>query len=397
MRRYLSLLVALMFCVSGCASSTGSSPSQSSTAKPTSSLRSTATPVPTATPNMPASSIPGIHLPSGFQVSVYARGLNTPRFITIGPNGILLVANRGSNSVVALIPGASPIRAAKSLTLVSNLLDPTSLDMHGGYLYIGERTNIARVRLGNDLHVGPVERIITGLPVSGQHTTRTVLIGPDDRLYVSIGSTCNVCVESDPHRAAVWVYNLDGSDGHLYARGLRNAVGMAINPWNKQVWVTVNGRDYLGDNSPPETVYTLQAGADYGWPRCEAGDIIDPDFGHSGDCNGIVQPLIKMQAHSAPLGLAFYNANQFLEQYQNSLYIAFHGSWNRSVPTGYKVVRVPLRDGKVAGPATDFATRWLQVNGSVTGRPVGVAVAPDGSLFVSDDTFSVIYHIWYRR
>jgi glucose/arabinose dehydrogenase len=397
MRRYLSLLVALMFCVSGCASFTGSSPSQSPRAKPTFTLRSTATPVPTATPNLPTSSIPGIRLPAGFQISVYARGLNTPRFITIGPNGVLLVANRGSNSVVALIPGASPIRAAKSLTLVSNLLDPTSLDMHGGYLYIGERTGIARVRLGNDLHVGPVERIITGLPASGQHTTRTVLIGPDGRLYVSIGSTCNVCVESDPHRAAVWVYNLDGSGGHLYARGLRNAVGMAINPWNKQVWVTVNGRDYLGENSPPETVYTLQAGADYGWPRCEAGDIIDPDFGQSGDCNSIVQPLLKMQAHAAPLGLAFYNANQFPEQYQNSLYIAFHGSWNRSIPTGYKVVRVPLRDGKVAGPARDFATGWLQGSGSVTGRPVGVTVAPDGSLFISDDTFSVIYHIWYRR
>jgi glucose/arabinose dehydrogenase len=397
MRRYLSLLVALMFFVSGCASPTGSSPSQSPTAKPTSTLRSTATPVPTATPNLPASSIPGIQLPPGFQISVYARGLNTPRFITIGPNGVLLVANRGSNSVVALIPGASPIQAAKSLTLVSNLHDPTSLHMHGGYLYIGERTSIARVQLGNDLHAGPVERIITGLPASGQHTTRTVLIGPDGRLYVSIGSSCNVCVESDPHRAAVWVYNLDGSGGHRYARGLRNAVGMAVNPWTKQVWVTVNGRDYLGENSPPETVYPLQESADYGWPRCEAGDIIDPDFGQPGACNGMVQPLLKMQAHSAPLGLAFYNANQFPEQYQNSLYIAFHGSWNRSVATGYKVVRVPLRDGKVAGPARDFATGWLQDNGSVTGRPVGVAVAPDGSLFVSDDTFSIIYHIWYRR
>jgi glucose/arabinose dehydrogenase len=252
MRRYLSLLVALMFFVSGCASPTGSSPSQSPTAKPTSTLRSTATPVPTATPNLPASSIPGIQLPPGFQISVYARGLNTPRFITIGPNGVLLVANRGSNSVVALIPGASPIQAAKSLTLVSNLHDPTSLHMHGGYLYIGERTSIARVQLGNDLHAGPVERIITGLPASGQHTTRTVLIGPDGRLYVSIGSSCNVCVESDPHRAAVWVYNLDGSGGHRYARGLRNAVGMAVNPWTKQVWVTVNGRDYLGENSPPK-------------------------------------------------------------------------------------------------------------------------------------------------
>ena len=399
MRRYISLLVALVFFVSGCASSTGSSTSQSPTKQPSSTLRSTTTLVPTATSNLPASSLPGIQLPPGFQISVYARGLNTPRFMTIGPNGVLLVANRGSNSVVALLPGSSPTQVAKSNTVVSDLHDPTSLDMDGGYLYIGEGSSIARVQLGNDLHAGPVERIITGLPDGGQHATRTVLIGPDDHIYVSIGSDCNVCQESNPYRAAVWVYNLDGSHGRLYAKGLRNAVGMQVNPGNKQIWVTNNGRDYMGDDTPPETVYTLTDQGEYGWPRCHAGDIPDPQFGQGANpCQGVQKPLVTMQAHSAPLGLAFYpsNATQFPEQYRNNLYIAFHGSWNRSVPTGYKVVRVPLKDGKVAGPAEDFATGWLQGNGSVTGRPAGVTVAPDGSLFVSDDTHNVIYHIWYR-
>ena len=232
MRRYICLLVALLVFIAGCASSSGSSTSQSSTEQPGSTHRSTATLVPTATSNLPASSIPGIQLPQGFQISVYARGLNIPRFMTIGPNGVLLVANRGSNSVVALIPGASPTRAAQSLTLVSDLHDPTSLDMHEGYLYIGEGSSIARVQLSNDLHAGPVERIITGLPEGGQHSTRTVLIGPDNHIYVSIGSDCNVCQESNPYRATVWAYNLDGSHGRLYAKGLRNAVGMQVNPWN---------------------------------------------------------------------------------------------------------------------------------------------------------------------
>ncbi|HEY4032394.1 MAG TPA: PQQ-dependent sugar dehydrogenase, partial [Ktedonobacteraceae bacterium] len=159
----------------------------------------------------------------------------------------------------------------------------------------------------------------------GNHITRTVLIGPDGNLYVSIGSTCNVCIETNPQRATVWVYRLDGSNGHLYAKGLRNAVGMAINPLNNQMWVTDNGRDLLGDNIPPETVYALQAGGDYGWPRCHAGNIIDPTFGHPGDCNGIVQPLVKMQAHSAPLGLAFNEAKQFPPRY-HGLFVAFHGS-----------------------------------------------------------------------
>ncbi len=383
MRRYNCLLVGLICFVSACASSTGSIPSQSSK----------------AISNLPTSSIPGIYLPSGFQISVYARGLNIPRFMTIGPKGVLLVAERGSNSVLALLPGSSPIRVAQSFTLVSDLHDPTSLDMHGGYLYIGEGNSIARVQLGNDLHAGPVERIITGLPDGGQHSTRTVLVGQDNYIYVSIGSDCNVCQESNSYRAAVWIYHLDGSQAKLFAKGLRNAVGMQVNPWTKQIWVTNNGRDLMGDNTPPETVYALTDQGDYGWPRCHAGDIPDPQFGQSANaCQGIQKPLVTMQAHSAPLGLAFYtpDAKQFPEPYQNSLYIAFHGSWNRSVPTGYKVVRVPLKDGKIAGSAEDFATGWLQDNSSVTGRPTGVTVASDGSLFVSDDTYNVIYHIWYR-
>lgn len=387
MRRMLFALVALAFFVSGCAASSAPNPA---TGQPGSTTQP-------GTP--PEASLPGIHLPPGFQISVYAQGLHTPRFMTIGPNGVLLVANRSSGSVVALLPGASPAQAGQTRTLLSGLHDPTSLVMDGGYLYIGEGNAVARVQLGNDLNPGPITRIITGLPDGGQHSTRTVLIGPDRRIYVAIGSDCNVCLETDLHRAAIWVFNLDGSQGRLYAKGLRNAVGMEVNPWNKQIWVTNNGRDLLGDNIPPETVYRLVDQGDYGWPRCHAGTIHDPQYGQTANaCQGVQQPLVSMQAHSAPLGLAFYppTASQFPAQYQNSLYIAFHGSWNRSVATGYKIVRVPLKNGSVAGPAADFATGWLPASGPVTGRPVDVTVAPDGSLFVSDDTFNVVYHIWYR-
>ncbi len=348
-------------------------------------------------PKTTTSSQGDIKLPAGFHISVYAKGLNAPRFMTIGPDGTILVANRGGNSVLALPPGASPEHAGNPITIVSNLNDPTSLVMHDGYLYIGEGASIARMALSNTLKPGPIERIIN-LPAGGQHGTRTVLIGPDNRIYVSIGSTCNVCIEKDPHRAAVWVYNMDGSHGKLYAKGLRNAVGMAINPWNKQIWVDVNGRDLLGDNLPPETLYALIDQGDYGWPRCHAGDLHDPEFGQAANaCQGVQKPLLKMQAHSAPLGLDFYpiKATQFPEPYRNSLYIAFHGSWNRTTPTGYKVVRIPLRNGQVAGPAEDFITGWLQPNGAVSSRPVGVTFAPDGTMFVSDDKDGIIYHIWY--
>lgn len=273
--------------------------------------------------------------------------------------------------------------------------------MHDGYLYVGEGNAIARMALGDDLKAGPIQRIITDIPEGGQHFTRTVLIGPDNHIYVAIGSDCNVCNEKDPHRAAIWVYSMDGSGGRLYARGLRNAVGMAINPWTQAIWVDVNGRDNLGDDIPPETVYRLVDGGDYGWPRCHAGNIHDPTYGKSPSaCAGVQQPLVTMQAHSAPLGMAFYppdapNVTRFPAAYQNSLYIAFHGSWNRTIPTGYKVIRIPLRNGQVAGPPQDFITGWLKSDKSVTGRPVGLAFAPDGSLFVSDDQMGTIYRVWY--
>lgn len=397
MRRPAYMLFILLLFLVSCTSSNGSpaQPSPTSTSTPPQMQQ---TKSPSSTP-YGTSSLPGIQLPQGFQISTYAKGLNTPRFMTIGPGDTLLVANRGGSSVVTYPKGATAAQAGNPIVVASDLHDPTSLEMHDGYLYIGEGSSIARMKLGSDLKAGPIERIITDLPDGGQHSTRTVLIGPDNHIYVSIGSDCNVCLESDPHRAAIWIYNMDGSGGHQYAKGLRNAVGMAVNPWNNQIWVNVNGRDLLGDNIPPETVYSLVDQGDYGWPRCHAGTIRDPDFGQSADaCNGVQKPLVTMQAHSAPLGMDFYpqNSTQFPMNYRNSLYIAFHGSWNRSVPTGHKIVRVPLQNGKVVGPAEDFITGWLTSDGNSTGRPTGVTFAPDGTMFVSDDTTGAIYHIWYQ-
>ncbi|MDQ2907152.1 MAG: PQQ-dependent sugar dehydrogenase [Chloroflexota bacterium] len=332
-----------------------------------------------------------LHLPPGFQADVFYTHLSSPRFMTFGPDGTLFVAERGSGSIVAL--ASSPHGGARKIVVVGGLDDPTSLDFYQGALYVGEGSRISRFTLGPDLRVIDKQVVIPNLPSGGQHSTRTVLVGPDGNLYVSIGSTCNVCIESDPHRAAIWTYRLDGSGGRLYARGLRNAVGLAINPWNRQIWVTNNGRDALGDDTPPETVYALQDGGNYGWPRCHAGDIVDPDYGSPGDCNGVIPPLIKMQAHSAPLALAFYTMSQFPPRY-HGLFVAFHGSWNRSVPTGYKVVFIPLTaSGQVAGPAQDFATGWLVNNDTAIGRPAGLAVGPDGALYISDDKAGVIYRV----
>jgi glucose/arabinose dehydrogenase len=335
-----------------------------------------------------------LHLPPGFTAEVYASGLSAPRFLTFGPDGVLYVAESANGRVTALPMDPAMGKAARHVTVASDLDHPTSLAFAGDVLYVGETSRVTQMTIGANMRASNERRIITDLPNSGEHITRTVLIGPDGKLYVSIGSSCNVCDETDPHRAAVWVYNPDGSGGHRYAYGLRNAVGMAINPITQQIWVTDMGRDLLGDNIPPDTIYSLHAGANYGWPTCHAGNIIDPDMGKPGDCNGVEQPLVRIQAHSAPLGLAFYSDSAFPASY-HGLFVAYHGSWNRSVPTGYKVVYIPLdSQGHVAGPPQDFATGWLH-DGSTSGRPVGLAVGPDGALYLSDDSAGLIYRISY--
>ena len=341
-----------------------------------------------------------LQLPPGFIAEVYASGLSAPRFLTFSSDGVLYVAESAGGRVTALPMDPATKTAARHVTVASGLDHPTSLSFAGDTLYVGETSRVTRMDIGPEMQASNSRRIIPDLPSSGIHVTRTVLIGPDGMLYVSIGSSCNVCDESDPHRASVWQYRADGSGGRRYARGLRNAVGMAINPVTHAIWVTNNGRDLMGDNTPPDTIYALQQGGNYGWPRCHAGDIIDPEMGSPGDCRGVIQPLVKLQAHSAPLGLAFYTASTastasaFPASYRG-LFVAFHGSWNRSAPTGYKVIFIPLDSaGHVAGPPQDFATGWLR-DGSASGRPVGLAVGPDGALYVSDDAAGLIYRISY--
>jgi glucose/arabinose dehydrogenase len=223
-------------------------------------------------------------------------------------------------------------------------------------------------------------------------------------MYVSAGSTCNVCIEKDPRRAAVMEFNPDGTGQKIFAKGLRNSVGLAVNSTTGTVWVTVNGRDWLGDDLPPETIYDLgKTGGDAGWPYCYGDRIPDPNFTNPGEkrCQNVLEPKVQMQAHSAPLGLAFYGGTMFPPEYRNNAFVAFHGSWNRSVPAGYKVVRVKLDDkGQPVGVAQDFITGWLAPGetkkGRWMGRPVGIAFAADGSMYVSDDSARAVYRVTWH-
>ncbi len=334
-----------------------------------------------------------VTLPPGFTISVYAEDLGNPRFMAYSPEGVLHVTDQSGGRVLALPDTNGDGVAEERQIVVSGLRRPHGITFHEGALYVGETDKIVRFERAGD-GWGDKQILVAGIPTSG-HGTRTVIFGQDGKMYVSIGSSCNVCNESSELRAAVWQYSADGSNGRLYTKGLRNAVGLALRPGTDEIWATNNGRDMLGDDLPPETVNVLADGVDFGWPRCHAGRIVDPDFGAQGGCEGVTAPAVEMQAHSAPLGLRFYEGTQFPAEYQGNLFVAFHGSWNRSAPTGYKVVRIALDQAGKASAVQDFATGWLQSNGESWGRPVDLVVAPDGSLMLSDDAGGRVYRIFY--
>jgi glucose/arabinose dehydrogenase len=344
-----------------------------------------------------------IRLPPGFGISVFVQGLAGPRMMAVGPDKALYVAERGAGRVIRL-PDRDQDGIADGIEVVADRLSaPSSIAFYAdpsgpydGTLYVGETTRVLRLSQPDGEGLFQERTVIVDELPRGGHNTRTLLFAPDGAfLYVSVGSSCNVCIEDDPRRAAIVRYRPDGSEETIFASGLRNAVGITFRPGSAELWATNNGRDWLGDDQPPETVHLVQEGDDAGWPRCHAGRIVDPEFGTREGCQGVAPPAVEMQAHSAPLGLTFYDGTQFPAEYAGDLYVAFHGSWNRSEPTGYKVVRIEIEAGQ-AGQVYDFAAGWLRADGSRWGRPVDVTVGPDGSLYVSDDEGGVIYRIFYE-
>jgi glucose/arabinose dehydrogenase len=352
-------------------------------------------------PSVGEGGVASLVVPPGFEAEVFVEGLNGPRFIAFGPDGVLYAADRGNGRIVALPDEDGDGTADEIHEFATGLDRPHSLVFHEGAWYIGVQSGVIRL-IDEDGDGTADDRVqVVNLPFDGSHTTKTVEFLPDGRMVVSVGSTCNVCEEEDPRRAAVVVYeNADGAGEAIFAGGLRNAVGLAIHPETGELWATNNGRDLMGDDVPPENVYIVREGQDYGWPRCHSGRIADPGFPASTACNGVEQPVVEMQAHSAPLGLVFYTGqdaeNPFPEEYWGDLFIAFHGSWNRSVPTGYKIVRLRFDGNSPTFDLRDFAIGWLDdVTFEASGRPVGLAVGPDGALYVSDDKGGFIYRIYY--
>jgi glucose/arabinose dehydrogenase len=346
----------------------------------------------------PSADLSAIRLPPGFAIEFYARDLGHARFLTLDPRGTLLVSVPRAGRVVALPDDDHNGRADAVVPVVEDLDLPHGLTFHDGQLYVAETGRVMRFDYDPAARRvrGAPTIIVPDLPARGSHWTRSIAIGPDRRLYVSAGSSCNSCEERNRRRAAIFSYELDGRSGTAFATGLRNAVGLAFRPGTTELWATVNGRDWLGEDRPAEYVTRVEESGFYGWPYCHwttAGLVADPDLRAGDHCKAVRRPSVLHQAHTAPLGFAFYTGSQFPPEYRGDLLVALHGSWNRSVPVGYKVIRIRL--GGPTPVTEDFATGWL--GGSRHwGRPVDLAVGPDGALFLSDDGLGAVYRITYR-
>lgn len=300
--------------------------------------------------------------------------------------GDLIVVERDAGQVIRLSLDFSKqnVTGSKSV-LQSGLNYPSSLAFADGWIYVGEKDKITRFHLANNIN-GVRQLIIGNLPDTGNHTTKTVLIH-NGYLYVSIGSSCNSCLERDQRRATLLRFRLNAQNGEIYATGLRNSVGLAINPWTQDIWATTNGRDFLNDNQPNDTVDIIRQHGDYGWPRCHAGNVPDPELGDSSSCQGIIQPVIRIQAHAAPLGICFLDATKPESPigFKSGVYIALHGSWNRSTSVGHNIIFFPINQmGEISGPQEVIVQFSTQV------RPVGLAFGPCG-LYITDDLDGKIY------
>ena len=340
-----------------------------------------------------------LNVPPGFSASVFASGLPGARFMALGSDGTVYVTGISSGRVLAL-PDRDRDGIADSVdTWAQGLSAPHGITIHDNHLYVGEQNQIVRFTMGSaGQRTSEAQVVVPGLPAGGGHRTRTVGFGPNGKMYVAVGSSCNVCEETDDRRAAVSVYDADGSAGRIFSRGLRNAVGFVWRPGTTEIWASNNGRDNLGDDIPPEAIYQLRDGAHFGWPYCNAPNVPDPQFGRPEFCKTIDTPAAMFQAHSAPLGLRFYDGNSFPNTYRGDLFVALHGSWNRSSPVGYKIIRIPFNGGSTPGTPEDFATGWLPADNTranVWARPVDLLVTPDGALLVSDDDGGTIYRIAY--
>ena len=347
----------------------------------------------------------GLTVPPGFEIHVWAENLNNPRMAQVAPNGDVFVAESGPNRVVVLRDTRGVGKADVKEVFAEDLRQPFGiaffpLGPNPNYVYIGNTDSVVRFPYHNgDLKTtGASRTIVPDLPGGGyhQHWTRNVQFRPDGKkMYVSVGSQGNVDEGEEAQRAAISEFNPDGTGRRLFATGLRNPIGLAINPIDHSLWTAVNERDGLGDNLVPDYATSVREGGFYGWPNYYIGPNHDPRVSEKPELKAkVVVPDVLFTSHVAALGISFYTGSQFPAQYKNNAFVAEHGSWNRSARSGYRVVRIPIdKNGKAAGGFEDFVTGWSLGDGRVWGRPVSAVMAKDGSLLITDDGGGKIWRV----
>ncbi len=343
-------------------------------------------------------------LPDGFAIELYAADVPNARQMSLSPDGTLFVSTRRAGNVYAVVDVDSDHSADQVYTLDSGLTMPNGVAFHEGALYVAEVNRILRYDDIESRLASPPDPIVVNdtFPTERAHGWKFIRIGPDGRLYVPVGAPCNICdrTDEDPRFATIVSMNLDGSDLQIYARGVRNSVGFDWHPDTSELWFTNNGRDMFGDTRPADTLnHAPEAGFNFGFPFCHQGDIQDPEF-NARACGEFRPPARKLGPHVASLGMRFYTGSMFPDDYRHQIFIAEHGSWNRSPEAGHTGYRLTVARLGSAGQVTGydvFAEGWLEANNEAWGRPVDVLVMPDGALLVSDDTAGAIYRITYSE
>jgi glucose/arabinose dehydrogenase len=337
-----------------------------------------------------------IKLPQGFKISVYAE-VEKARSLCVSPHGTLFVGTRGGDKVWAITDENHDGKADKAYVVASGLNTPNGVAFKDGSLYIGTISTIYRLdSIESKLSNPPVPVVVYDkYPTDKHHGPKFIAFGPDGKLYVPVGAPCNICEPVSPY-ASMTRINPDGTGFEIFAKGIRNSVGFAWHPVTKQLWFTDNGRDLLGDDIPGDELNNApKAGMHFGYPYCHQGDILDSEFGKGKNCNDYTPPVKRLGAHVASLGMRFYTGSMFPAEYKNAIFIAEHGSWNRSIPVGYRVVVAKTDSSGNLSDPIPFAEGWLQNEKDVNGRPVDVQVLEDGSLLVSDDYKGAVYRISY--
>lgn len=339
-----------------------------------------------------------IKLPEGFSIDVFAE-VNNARSLCINDDAsIVFVGNRSGDKVYA-VRDLDKDNFAEDVQIIDEDLNmPNGVAFRDGDLFVAEVNRILKYTdIESKLKNSPEPEVVyDDYPDDAHHGWKYIAFGPDGLLYVPVGAPCNNCVSDDIY-ASITRINVKNPDPEIFAKGVRNTVGITWHPETKEMWFTDNGRDMLGDDIPPcELNYAPKKGMNFGYPYCHGGTVKDPEYGDEFPCSDFVAPTQNLGPHVAPLGLKFYTGNMFPSAYKNTILIAEHGSWNRSVPIGYRISMVSLDGNRSQGYAT-FAEGWLNENGIAWGRPVDVLVMPDGALLVSDDRAGVIYRITYSN